>query len=121
MSDKRCPCGRGLPLLEEIQGRTTDFVVAADGTIVHGLAVVYPIRDIPGIDAFKVIQHSREQITVQIVPGAGCKSDVEINITDGIKARLGQNVNVTIERLADIPRENSGKFRYIVSHVQINE
>jgi len=121
MSDKLCPCGRGLPLLEEIQGRTTDFVVAADGTIVHGLAVVYPIRDIPGIDAFKVIQHSKEQMTVQIVTGVDCGSDVEIKITAGIKARLGQNVNVNIERLADIPRETSGKFRYIVSHVQINE
>lgn len=121
MSDKRCACGRGLPLLEEIQGRTTDFVVAADGTIVHGLAVIYPIRDIPGIAAFKVIQHTKEQMTVQIVPGEVCGSEVEATITAGIKARLGQMVNVTVERVADIPRENSGKFRYIVSHVQINE
>lgn len=121
MSDKRCACGRGLPLLEEIQGRTTDFVVAADGTIVHGLAVIYPIRDIPGIAAFKVIQHTKEEMTVQIVPGEVCGSEVEATITAGIKARLGQQVNVTVERVADIPRENSGKFRYIVSHVQINE
>jgi phenylacetate-CoA ligase len=121
ISDKRCPCGRNLPLLEEIQGRTTDFVVAADGTIVHGLAVIYPIRDIPGIAAFKVIQHTKEQMTVQIVPGAVCGSEVEATITAGIKARLGEMVNVTVERVADIPRENSGKFRYIVSHVQINE
>jgi len=28
-----CPCGRGLPLLQEIQGRTTDFVVARDGAL----------------------------------------------------------------------------------------
>jgi len=120
MSDKRCACGRGLPMLDEIQGRTTDFVVAADGTIVHGLAVVYPIRDIPGIAAFKVIQQTKEQMTVQIVPGEGCGPEVETTIAAGIKARLGQSVNVTIERVADIPRESSGKFRYIVSHVEIN-
>jgi phenylacetate-CoA ligase len=88
---------------------------------VHGLAVIYPIRDIPGIAAFKVIQHTKEQMTVQIVPGAVCGSEVEATITAGIKARLGEMVNVTVERVADIPRENSGKFRYIVSHVQINE
>jgi phenylacetate-CoA ligase len=121
ISDKRCACGRGLPILEEIQGRTTDFVVAADGTIVHGLAVVYPIRDIPGIVAFKVIQQTKEQMSVQIVPGDGCRPDAEATITAGIKARLGQSVNVSIERVTDIPRESSGKFRYIVSHVQINE
>ena len=48
IDDMPCPCGRGLPLLKEIQGRTTDFVVAADGTLMHGLALIYVIRDLPG-------------------------------------------------------------------------
>ena len=42
-----CRCSK------EIQGRTTDFVVAADGTVMHGLALVYPIRELPGIEAFR--------------------------------------------------------------------
>ncbi len=121
MSEKLCSCGRGLPVLEEIQGRTTDFIVAADGTIVHGLAVVYPIRDIPGIAAFKVIQKTKELMIVQIVPGEDYGSEVETTIAAGIKARLGKSVDVTIERVANIPQESSGKFRYVVSHVEVNE
>lgn len=35
LGDKVCACGRGLPVLEEVRGRTTDFVVAHDGTIMH--------------------------------------------------------------------------------------
>ncbi|MFN4326520.1 MAG: phenylacetate--CoA ligase family protein [Azonexus sp.] len=117
MSDKPCSCGRGLPLLEEIQGRTTDFVVAADGTIVHGLAVIYPIRDIPGIKSFKVIQETQEHITVQLVLDKDCVPGINEKITEGIKARLGKSVEVAIERLSEIPPEKSGKYRYIVSHV----
>jgi len=117
MSDKPCSCGRGLPLLEEIQGRTTDFVVAADGTIVHGLAVIYPIRDIPGIKSFKVIQETQERITVQLVLDKDCAPGVDEKITDGIQARLGKTVEVAIERLTEIPPEKSGKYRYIVSNV----
>jgi phenylacetate-CoA ligase len=120
LSDKACSCGRGLPLLEEIQGRTTDFVVAADGTVMHGLAIVYPIRDIPGIAAFKVIQETRERTVVLIVPGEGCASDAESRIIEGVRARLGQDVDVTVERVGEIPREKSGKFRYIVSQVPTN-
>ncbi|MBL8421800.1 MAG: phenylacetate--CoA ligase family protein, partial [Dechloromonas sp.] len=67
LSARLCGCGRGLPILEEIQGRTTDFVVAADGTVMHGLALIYPIRDLPGVAAFKVIQHSLNRTEVQIV------------------------------------------------------
>ncbi len=117
LSDKSCPCGRGLPLLEEIQGRTTDFVVAADGTMMHGLAVIYPIRDIPGIASFKVVQETRERVVVQIVPGEGCGNDVESLIATGIKARLGQTVEVQVRRVDDIPREKSGKYRYVQSLV----
>ena len=56
LDEQSCSCGRGLPLLKEIQGRTTDFVVASDGTIMHGLALIYVIRDIPGVENFKIIQ-----------------------------------------------------------------
>jgi len=117
LSDRVCACGRGLPLLEEIQGRTTDFVVAADGTIMHGLAVVYPIRDIPGIEAFKVVQETLLRVVVQIVPGENCGPQVETLIVGGIKARLGQEVDVQVLRVADIPREKSGKYRYVQSLV----
>jgi len=83
----------------------------------HGLALVYPIRDIPGIAAFKVIQESLERVVVNIVPGETCGPDVEQLITAGIVARLGKTVNVEVTRVSEIPREKSGKFRYIQSHV----
>jgi len=117
LSPRACACGRGLPMLEEIQGRTTDFIVAADGTIMHGLAVVYPIRDIPGIASFKVVQETLHRVVVQIVPDDHCLPDAEARITSGIKARLGDSVEVVITRVADIPREKSGKYRYVQSLV----
>ncbi len=117
LSSRACPCGRGLPMLEEIQGRTTDFVVATDGTLMHGLALVYPIRDIPGIASFKVVQETLERVVVQIVPNDHCGAAVEQQITSGIKARLGQNVEVVVTRVSDIPPEKSGKYRYVQSMV----
>lgn len=117
LSTEKCACGRGLPLLKEIQGRSTDFVIAADGTIMHGLALVYPIRDIPDIAAFKVVQETRERVVVQIVTGEKCAGDVDWLITTGIKARLGQTVEVQVHRVQDIPREKSGKYRYVQSLV----
>jgi phenylacetate-CoA ligase len=118
MSSQVCACGRGLPILEEIQGRSTDFIVASDGTIMHGLAVVYPIRDIPGISSFKVVQETRQRVVVQIVAGSLCGPEVDTQIRVGIRARLGQGVDVCVQRVAEIPCEKSGKYRYIVSHVE---
>ena len=116
LSTERCACGRGLPLLTDIQGRSTDFVVAADGTVMHGLALVYVLRDIPGVKAFKVIQETRQLTRVQLVrepPFTDARID---DIVTGLRARLGSEVEVRVETVDAIPAEKSGKFRYIVSH-----
>ncbi|WP_426992359.1 phenylacetate--CoA ligase family protein [Methylomonas sp. CM2] len=118
LSDKACACGRGLPLLEEIQGRTTDFVVARDGTVLHGLALIYVLRDLEGVDAFKITQDSLDKTSVQIVKTDAYRAESEQRIVAEFKKRLGDTVNVAIEYTDYIPKERSGKFRYVISHVK---
>lgn len=117
LDDKLCTCGRTLPLLKEIQGRSTDFVVAANGTVMHGLSLVYILRDLPGIQSFKVVQESLFLTRVLVVVDDSFAQDSIDLIVSGFKKRLGSDVQVVIDRVAAIPAEKSGKFRYIVSHV----
>jgi len=118
MDDQSCACGRGLPMLKEIQGRSTDFVIAADGTVMHGLALIYVLRDLTGLRSFKVIQHSREHTEVQLQPGPGFDAQVaEGRITEQFQLRLGAEVRIEVRVLDEIALEKSGKFRYIISHV----
>lgn len=122
LDDRACPCGRGLPLLKEIQGRSTDFVVAADGTVMHGLALIYVLRDLPGLSAFKIIQHSAQRTEVQVVPeGGSLLPATSERIATGLRARLGAGVVVDICPVLAIAAEKSGKFRYVVSHVKLPE
>lgn len=117
LSEAVCACGRGLPLLEEIQGRSTDFITAADGTVMHGLALIYILRDLPGIQHFKIVQQSLSETEVQLVADAGFGPAQEAAIREGFRARLGPEVRVLIRPVAAIEPEKSGKFRYVVSHV----
>jgi len=114
-----CPCRRGLPMLDKIEGRSTDFVVAADGTVMHGLALIYILRDLPEIASFKIIQESREHVRVQIVSASPLTPAIESCIRDGFRARLGKDVDVRIEPVHEIPPERSGKFRYVISHASL--
>jgi len=116
-STARCACGRGLPLLERIEGRTTDFVVAQDGTVMHGLALIYAVRDLPGIARFRIVQHDLAHTEVELVPGEGYRTEYEERIRAQFQARLGADVTVTIRRVEAIAPEASGKHRYVVSRV----
>lgn len=117
LGDAPCACGRGLPLLAEVQGRSTDFVVAADGTIMHGLALIYVVRDLPGIERFKIVQESLERTRVLLVPGEGYATQQAERIRSGLMQRLGAGVAIEIETVSEIPAEQSGKFRYVVSRI----
>lgn len=117
LADECCPCGRTLPVLADIQGRTTDFVVAQDGTVMHGLALIYVLRDYPQIDRFLIVQESLDHVRVLVTGSASPDEKTVSSIRAGIRARLGGNVHVEIEHVDRIPAEGSGKFRYIVSHV----
>jgi phenylacetate-CoA ligase len=121
LDDRKCSCARGLPMVKEIQGRTTDFVVAADGTVLHGLALIYILRDLPGVRQFKIVQESLLKTTILVVTDEAFDVRSVSDIETKAKARLGAQVNICVERVREIVPERSGKHRYVVSHVQASQ
>lgn len=117
LDDQLCSCGRGLPLLKEIQGRTTDFVLARDGTVMHGLALIYVVRDLPHIAKFKIVQESLEHTRVLLLAEPQFERGKADHIRAAMAQRLGQDVRIDVEFVDDIPAEASGKYRYVVSKV----
>ena len=117
MSPETSRDGRGLHVLDEVTGRTTDFVIRADGTIMHALAVIYVLRAVDGIAEFKFIQHDVRDVEVLIVPGARWTDAARSRVVAGLRERLGHDVRVAIRPVEAIPAEASGKYRYVVSHV----
>ncbi len=119
LSSRKCLCGRSLPLLERIEGRTTDFVVAPDGTILHALSVIYIVRELEGIEQFRIYQKEVDRFQVQLVTNQRYQPENESRIREGLRQRLHSPVHVTIEYLPTLPAERSGKFRHVISDVPI--
>ncbi len=117
LAEAPCACGRGLPSLAEIQGRSTDFVTAADGTLMHGLALIYIVRELEGLESFKIEQISIDETHVYLVTNDNWEPQCEQTIRNEFQRRLGPKVNIEIHHVEQIAAEKSGKFRYVVSHV----
>lgn len=113
--------GQGLHVIAEVTGRQTDFVVAADGRVMHALAVIYVLRAVPGIAQFKCIQQALDRMEVQIVPDSDWNGAARDAVVAGLRARLGDALQVDLRMLDEIPPEASGKHRYVVSHVPLAE
>jgi phenylacetate-CoA ligase len=116
--DSPCACGRTWRTIQNIKGRTTDFVVTPDGRWQHALSVIYVVRDIEGVDEFKIIQHTVEEIEVLIKTHPDLfPANGEDRIVKGFKKRMSNSVHVAVKFVDEIPRDASGKYRYVVSHV----
>ena len=81
----------------------------------HALALIYEVRDHPGVRAFKYVQDKDLSIELQIVPGPEFSDDLERQIAVKLARRLGADTPLAIKRVAQIPAEKSGKYRYVVS------
>ena len=121
LSTEQADGGLGLHVIDEVTGRQTDFVVAADGRVMHALAVIYVLRAVPGIAQFKCIQHALDHMEVQIVPDADWRESARKAVVAGLQDRLGESLRVELTMLDEIPPEASGKHRYVVSHVPLAE
>jgi phenylacetate-CoA ligase len=113
----RCACGRPLPLLESIDGRSNDSVVAFDGRIINSLALIYAVREIGEIEHFRIYQRRVDCFHVQIVPSRNVSEANERRIRNAWVQLLRSPLEVTFEYLPSLPPERSGKFRHVVSEL----
>jgi phenylacetate-CoA ligase len=115
LSTRQCGCGRALPLIERIVGRSNDCIMAPDGRNIHDLALVYPLREIEGIDSFRIHQLTIKQLHVQIVRNEHFRGDSEEKLRKSWRALLRAPVEITFEYLPRLLADRSGKFRHIIS------
>jgi phenylacetate-CoA ligase len=115
--DTPCPCGRLLPRLKRVEGRQTDFLVAEDGRLIHALAIIYVMREIPIVKEFQVTQESLRRLVIHVVAESSLPANERKTIERKAKHLLGHHVDVVIQEMSSIPVSPSGKFRYVISRV----
>jgi phenylacetate-CoA ligase len=87
----------------------------------HGLALIYTVRDLPGVEQFRIEQQSLDRTVVELVTTADFAAQSEMRIVRDFKARLGDGVDIVVRQVREIAREQSGKHRYVVSKVAVDE
>jgi phenylacetate-CoA ligase len=115
--EERCACGRTLPILLSVEGRSDDVILTADGRRIGRLDPVFK-QDMPIREA-QVIQEALDQIRILVVPRIGFSAKHEQSLVSALRDRVG-DVAVVIERVTEIPRSANGKFRAVISNLKAN-
>jgi phenylacetate-CoA ligase len=114
-SSEECPCGRALPLLARVEGRQNDLIMAPDGRRINSLALIYPLREVAGIDSYRIRQKALDAFHIELVVNRSFDRSGENVIRDGWAKLLRTDVRVDFDYVESIPSEPRGKFRHVVS------
>ena len=113
-----CACGRGLPLLRSVQGRTLDVLTTKSGRKIPGELFPHLIKDFPSIRRFQVEQRTLEEIILRLESHSGqISSDIE-QIEMAVRAVIGDTTRLSIESVDRIPLTGAGKLRVVINHLQ---
>jgi len=113
----RC-CGRTFPTLAALAGRTDDLLYTLDGRCIGRLDPIFkahlPVREA------QIIQEALDKIRVRYVPTADFTPAAARTMVQRLQERLGM-VDILLERVDEVPRENNGKFRAVLCNLPAAE
>jgi phenylacetate-CoA ligase len=115
LDNRPCSCGLPFPLLRSLEGRSDDVLLGRDHRVMHSMAVIYYIKEIPGIAQFRIYQDSVEKVRLDVVRTAPDAEVPRERIVEALRKQFGFPVEVDIRFVDQLAPTASGKHRSVVS------
>ncbi|MBU1752347.1 hypothetical protein KKG56_00560 [bacterium] len=120
-SGEICPCGRGLPLMEMIEGRTSDFIVTPENKFISGPGLSPLIMDLTGIKQLQFVQKEKGKVIIKIVKDDAFQEEEIRMLRSRLQKYTGEIMQIMFEFVDDIPKKQSGKQQLIISDISMKE
>jgi phenylacetate-CoA ligase len=121
-TDEECPCGRGLPLLAGLSGRTADMIYTSSGKAISGTALLHVFLTPMGVRQFQLVQDSYDRLTIKVIMDQPAsqqhRNDVIARLTARYKAILGEEMDIAVEFVDTIATTPGGKRKIVISSVK---
>jgi len=118
-SNQQCSCGRQMPLIEKVIGRDADYIVTPERTLISGISLTENFMlKIPGIEQMQIEQHALDSLTIKIIKDNIFNNESEKTLSELSKKVFGPKMKCRYEYLDSIPQEDTGKYRFVISHIK---
>jgi phenylacetate-CoA ligase len=114
-----CACGRPLPLMEDVTTKAEDLLRLKDGRMIPPSVLTHPFKPLDCIEASQLIQTDLDRLLIRLVPRPEYSQQHADHLRRELKARLGADMQIDIELTNELPRTASGKFKWVISKVDL--
>ena len=107
-------------MLESVDGRIFDVVVAPNGRFISGTYWTILFRTIDGIRQFQLVQESVDTLDVKLITESAFQKASLAKLEERIQERCGPTMRIRFELVDDIPLTKAGKRKFIISKVPVS-
>jgi phenylacetate-CoA ligase len=117
-SSRTCRCGRGLPMIERIEGREADYVLTPGGSLISGISLTENFALlISGAAQVQIVQEAIDRLLIRLVPDESFGAASYRQIEELVEETFGHSMRFEVELVDAIVQEPSGKYRFCISKV----
>lgn len=116
--DQHCECGRRMPIVNGLEGRTLDVCYTTDGRRLSSFIPVF--KSLTNTMQAQVVQMHLDEFVLQVVPTAAFGPKDKERCLESMRELVG-DARVSIDLVDEIERGSSGKLRNVVSKVPPEE
>jgi len=110
-----CTCGRGLPTLKNIRGRSRNLIVMPDGSRHWPVLTLIKFQEIAAIRQFQIIQHDIPNLEIKLFVTCTLSEDEEKILRSRVLEGLGSHFTVQFTYFSErLPPAQNGKFEEFV-------
>jgi len=113
-----CPCGRGLPVIRQVLGRSRNLATAPDGRRFWPSFPAETWMDIAPIRQVQLVQRTAEEIAVHYTMEYELNDSEQAAFTQALHASLGYAFKLDFVRHAGAIRADNGKYEDFISELE---
>ena len=112
-----CKCGRGLPRIQSIDGRVTDFILGETGQFVSGVFLAtYLVAQRPSLGRVQIVQEEAGQALFRLKPTSKSSRQEDFSyVVQTAKEYLGKGAAIDVEVVDEFETTVSGKIQFSIS------
>ena len=115
----KCACGRGLPRIGRVVGRTTDLLYTPDGKTISGVSILDTFTiHIPGFKQTQIVQDKLDHLIFNIVKAADFDENSLKILAESVPRFFGPKMRYDVNFVDAIPLTSRGKYQFSVCKIE---
>lgn len=118
---EKCSCGRKLPLIKKIGGRVQELIVGKDGRLISMTGFLFAAHGkfFGSVKKLQFVQEKKGSALLKVVKNKDAKVGAA-EIKKELEESTGNQINLKVIFVEDIPRTKRGKYKYLIQKLSIN-